>query len=103
MTNSKHIACASGRKIPLHPRPRFWSKQGTVKSVYLGRFDMTPGIASRMETYELHRYRHVNTGDGPGHSMVEAELRWRENWPARFAIVISTLSLITAFAALAID
>lgn len=86
-----------GRWIKIRERQRFWSKHGTVLIGDLGQFDMTEEIARHMTTHHLHYYPHVCTGDKPGHAIALAEIRRREGWVPRTALMISAVALILSF------
>jgi hypothetical protein len=89
-------ALGDGRWIKHRPRDHWWSRRGTITIADLGPFDMTQLIARRMTTHELHYYPHVRTGDRPGHAIALAEIRRREGWTARLALVLSFVSLVVA-------
>lgn len=96
----------TGRTIEL-PRwgrwPAPWNTRGTLRIDQItGLHELTPKLARRLSDYDLHLMPRVRTNDSVLHTVIEAEMRRRENSTARWALAVSIMSLVVAFSALAL-
>lgn len=79
-----------------------WDRRGTLRIDQItGLHEVTPALARRLSDYDLHLMPRVRTNDSVLHTVLDAELRRREGRTARQALAVSILSLLIAFAAVA--
>lgn len=74
-------------------RWKLWRHRGTVKLADIGDHRLTTKLARHLSDDDLHWFKAVRTADVPAHAMVDAEIRRREAWPPRLALIISSLAL----------
>ncbi|GEM71134.1 hypothetical protein SAQ01S_09000 [Sphingomonas aquatilis NBRC 16722] len=96
----------TGRVIELRrfgPWWKPWDRRGTLRIDHItGLHEVTPALARRLSDYDLHLMPKVRTNDSVLHTVLEAEQRRREGKTARQALAVSILSLLVAFAAVAL-
>ncbi|MFA7603627.1 MAG: hypothetical protein WCY29_11520 [Novosphingobium sp.] len=80
-----------------------WQRCGTVKFADVGDHRMTAKLARYLSDDELHWFKAVRTNDAPAHAMIDAEIRRREAWPPRLALIISSLALGVSLAGVIVN
>jgi hypothetical protein len=70
-----------------------WQRRGTVLSSDIGDHRLTVNLAKHLSDDDLHWLKAIRTGDVPAQAMIDAEIRRREAWPPRVALIISSVAL----------